>query len=267
MPHEAIIKFKVINSLSSLSQAPIQKNTLWFVEGNELLFFDTLAGVRVGFSDIVILATDAERLSLQSSQVNIYKFYRVQQTNKIWIYNGKWIDITADGGGSFDIEEHREAIETIIQEYLDGDFMTQLEIKIAQIIENILGGSGGLPGGDGLQTLKILKGIETIRPGVLVKIPIDCGFTAYEIKTIMVENLTNVDKLKIFIFEDNETDDVIYMSLESNVVYNNTAEVTNISDSGYIYLGVINETANAVDDISFRYRLNVVNLKNGGIEE
>jgi hypothetical protein len=259
-----IIKFEVLKSLDVLNQRQIQKNTLWFIENEKLLFFDTITGIRMGFSDIVVLENDAARLALQTQNISTIKFYRIKETNKVWIYNNKWIDIT---GGSFDINDYVDTIKTIVQAYLDGGFMTELENKITQTVEEILNNLGGLLGGDSLQTLKIFKGTKNILPGVLEIIAINCGFTAYEIKTIKVENLTNTDKLKAFLFENNETDDVIYQSLESNTIYNNTAEVTNINEGGYIYLGVVNETKGALDDVSIRYKINVVNLKNGGMEE
>jgi len=117
-------------------------------------------------------------------------------------------------------------------------------------------------GTGGEQELKILKGKLDIGPKAEYELKLNCGYTAYELKTIRFDNITNSENLIVFIYDNMKDKNILYQSLAKTNIYSNTADVVNIDENSDICICVVN-TSNA--NISVIYDVRVVSFKDGGI--
>ena len=84
-----IVKFYyTINS--KLSSLPIVDGQVIFVSDTKKFYLD-MNGLRLGYSDIQVLATESDRTSILAP---VEGFYFVDDTNVMWRYKGSWKQIT-----------------------------------------------------------------------------------------------------------------------------------------------------------------------------
>lgn len=87
----AIVKFYyTVNS--KLAELPIVDGQVIFVSDTKKFYLD-MNGLRLGYSDIQVLATDNDRTSMLAP---VEGFYFVDDTNVLWRYKGGWKQVTPD---------------------------------------------------------------------------------------------------------------------------------------------------------------------------
>ena len=85
----AIVKFYyTVNS--KLAELPIVDGQVIFVSDTKKFYLD-MNGLRLGYSDIQVLATESDRTSILAPTEG---FYFVDDTNVMWRYKGSWKQIT-----------------------------------------------------------------------------------------------------------------------------------------------------------------------------
>lgn len=84
-----IVKFYyTINS--KLSSLPIVDGQIIFVSDTKKFYLD-MNGLRLGYSDIQVLAAESDRTSILAPTEG---FYFVDETNVLWRYKGGWKQVT-----------------------------------------------------------------------------------------------------------------------------------------------------------------------------
>jgi hypothetical protein len=86
-------KIQIINTNKSLLEnAAISNGSIYFVQDTKELFYD-YNSTRSSITDILILATEADRTSVLFTPLN--KFYFVLETNALWLYrDGTWYKVS-----------------------------------------------------------------------------------------------------------------------------------------------------------------------------
>lgn len=85
----AIVKFYYTTD-SKLSELPIVDGQVIFVHDTKKFYLD-MNGLRLGYSDIQVLASDSDRTAVLAP---VEGFYFVDDTNVMWRYKGGWKQIT-----------------------------------------------------------------------------------------------------------------------------------------------------------------------------
>jgi hypothetical protein len=86
-------KIQIINTNKSLLEtSAISNGSIYFVQDTKELFYD-YNSIRSSITDILILATEADRTSVLFTPLN--KFYFVLETNALWLYrDGTWYQVS-----------------------------------------------------------------------------------------------------------------------------------------------------------------------------
>lgn len=78
------------SSKSTILKQPITNGRFYVASDTRELYCDTLDGERIKISEIEYLETNDEREDILAP---LNKFYYVSDTNKLWYYNEKWVQI------------------------------------------------------------------------------------------------------------------------------------------------------------------------------
>lgn len=78
------------SSKSTILKQSVISGKIYVASDTHELYFDTLDGERIKISDIEYLATNEDREDILAP---LNKFYYVSDTNKLWFYNEKWVQI------------------------------------------------------------------------------------------------------------------------------------------------------------------------------
>ena len=116
---------------------------------------------------------------------------------------------------------------------------------------------------DKIQRLLKLNGTQLISGHSSSIITLECGYEAYEIKTLEAENTTQNTNIQVEILEDDVSQKVLFKSHPSVHVYDNTGGVCNIideQDCKAVYLRVTNFSE---DPVEVAYEVKLVNLLKG----
>lgn len=85
------VKVKFYSTVASkLTNLPVVDGQCIFVTDTKKFYLD-MGGLRLGYSDIQVLATESDRTGLLAPTEG---FYFVDDTNVMWRYKSKWIQIT-----------------------------------------------------------------------------------------------------------------------------------------------------------------------------
>lgn len=83
----------VYTTSDRLSELPIENGQIIFAVDIRTIFMD-LRNKRTSYSTIFVFETDEERLAMEEPAIG---FYFVEETNVVWRYKTKWIQISRSG--------------------------------------------------------------------------------------------------------------------------------------------------------------------------
>lgn len=102
MPN-AIVKF-YYTANSKLSELPVADGQIIFVYDTKKFYLD-MNGLRLGYSDIQVLALESDRTSILAPTEG---FYFVDETDVLWRYKGGWKQVTPDNVSPIVMADYEE---------------------------------------------------------------------------------------------------------------------------------------------------------------